>query len=146
MRYILIAFVCLTLAACSRTIYNVQYITNPNCDTTHGQLFMRIINEGKLGISSFRLRTDSGWMQFGAVIPHDTTCYFPISPVYSNPLYEIYMLRFNSFGKITNVTKIGVPIDHIGETKFTSGYCTLHLSVTKKKRKLRVQNFRISKK
>jgi hypothetical protein len=141
-----IAACILILISCTRTIYNVEYSAKkPNCDTTSGQLYLRIINTGKFGISSMGFNTESGQIKYGGLMPNDTTCYFPIPPVYNRPGYKIYILRFNNFGQANGISLIGTSIDHIGDAKFTSGYCTLTIALKKIKGKFKVDKLLVSK-
>jgi hypothetical protein len=94
---------------------------------------MRIVNKSKKhGISSLSFQVDSGQIYYGGIAPQQTTCYFPIRPVYENPSYQVYLCTFNTFGRAYLQPLRAITIDHTGEKKITEGRCTLTIDITGK--------------
>lgn len=134
----------LAFSSCISIMYGSESITrSAKCDTMNGKLFLRITNTGKIGISSLSLNTDSGEFKYGGLLPGETTCYFPIKPIYKRPGYKIHLLRFNTFGETETRVFNGIPIDHIGDLKLTHGFYTLKVNLGKKKGDINVHQFEI---
>jgi len=111
----------------------VNYKTS--CDTSYGRLNIRIINSGKIGFSSVTLKTDSGDIVICGVKPGDTSCYFPISPIYKNAEYHISTLRLRGLRQPFGLTFYSGPKSNVGQEKFSSGFCTMIIELSKKNKK-----------
>ena len=128
------------MLSCTRTIYNLEYSSKkPKCDTSRGQINLRIINAGKFGISSLKIYTDSGEVKYPGIKPNDTTCYFKIPPIYNNPTFEISIVRFNNIGMSGAGAILHFIVDRSKtQEKLNPGNYTMRVLLKKVKRKLTI--------
>ena len=136
------------LFSCNKTFYNVAYIYNNEniLDTGTTKLNVRIINEGKIGISSINLMTDSGKIFLVGSKPGDTTRYFAIPTMDSKPMYEIQNIQYDIFGRTKSIAdRCCVYQNSDNNIKLTSGYYSIFVNLQKEKGKIRLRRFNISK-
>ena len=97
----LVALILVTLlcVSCNRTLYGISILDCNPRDTGAAGPEVRIINAGKVGISSVQLKTENGTITLCGVKPGDTSSYFRVPPICRNS-YKISMVWRSSFGKV----------------------------------------------
>ena len=130
-----IALLTILCMSCTSIFYGVNFVPKKTkCDTTSNRLNLRIINSGKVGFSSITLSTDSGDVVISGVKPGDTSCYYPIPPIYENAKYKISTLRLRRFGQADGIAFSNVIANNEGKEKFSSGFCTLIIEISDKRK------------
>lgn len=127
--------VVLLFTSCSKTFIGVTFV---DCERKSYSIAdgpnIRIINTGKIGISSIALETDSGKIILCGTNPGDTSIYFKIPPLCKNTRAEFMMYRTHFLGR-----EKGYIISHskdINEVcqKIISGNYSLLVSVFRRKK------------
>jgi len=140
-RFILILVIFFTTSSCSKVIYNVDYVKKPNCATEKDSLTLRVYNEGKIGISNIKIKTQEGFISMGGVESGKTICPLPIHSFYNYPAYQIYLLQKNGVSNLIETFSV----DHIGDDLLKNGNYTLSIAIKNKGSILEVTKFEIIK-